>query len=111
LESVGITIEAFHKECGKGQFEMPIRFSNVQKMVEDYYFTKMIIKKHFVTRGIVVSYLPKPAADIGIGAHAHFSLWNEKGENCSGDPTTKHKFSAIFESFNAGILKHLPALF
>jgi glutamine synthetase len=74
---VGITIEAFHKECGKGQFEMPIRFSNVQKMVEDYYVTKMIIKKHFASRGMVVSYLPKPAADIGIGAHAHFSLWND----------------------------------
>lgn len=90
---------------------MPIRFNNVHKMVEDYYITKMIMKKHFASKGMVVSFLPKPAADIGIGAHAHFSLWNEKGENCSGNPSRKFKFSAIFESFNAGILKHLSALF
>lgn len=38
-----IHIEAIHKECGFGQFEMVIKYGETLKILDDYYIAKEII--------------------------------------------------------------------
>ena len=58
-----------------------------------------------------MTFMPKPMEDqMGNGAHVHMSLW-KNGKNVTGSKKTQNMMSTEGESFMAGILKHLDALF
>lgn len=42
-----ISIEAIHKECGHGQYEMVMHYGEVMKILDDYYLSREIISQHF----------------------------------------------------------------
>lgn len=106
-----IQIEAIHKECGFGQFEMVITYGEVFKVLDDYFIAKEVIAQHFRQKGLLATFLPKPQADgMGNGAHIHMSLWRN-GANCTGSKSTPHQMSLEGEAFLAGILRHFDAAF
>jgi len=43
LRDCDIHIEAIHKECSFGQFEIVILYGEVMKIIDDYYIAKEII--------------------------------------------------------------------
>ena len=93
LKDHDINIEAIHKECGFGQYEMVMNYGDLKKTLDDYYLSREIITQHFRKKGLIASFLPKPFANsMGNGAHIHLSLW-KNGKNITGDLTTEHQIS------------------
>ena len=69
---------------------MSLRYDEVMKSIDNYFITRLVLKKHFEKKGMLVSFLPLTREkDVGTGAHAHISLW-KRGENISGDITDEY---------------------
>jgi glutamine synthetase len=111
LESQGTIVEQYYPELGHGQHEITIRHQEVLRAADNHLWLRQAINAVARMHGLVASLAPKPFPDqAGNGAHIHFSLWNEAGQNLFYDPAASDGLALIGRQFMAGVLAHLPAL-
>ncbi|GMH23185.1 hypothetical protein Nepgr_025028 [Nepenthes gracilis] len=112
LQSLGVQVEQFHAEVGKGQYELALGHTSCVRAADNMVFTREVIKAVSRKHGLLATFLPKYALDdIGSGSHVHLSLWRN-GVNVfmGGSGASRHGMSEVGEEFMAGVLQHLPAL-
>lgn len=112
LESLNITVEQFHAESGKGQFEVSLGHTVASHAADNLVYTREVIRSVARKQGLLATFVPKyDLCDIGSGSHVHLSLWKD-GENVftASDKTSAHGMSSIGEEFMAGVLFHLPSI-
>ncbi|KAF8044966.1 hypothetical protein N665_5921s0001 [Sinapis alba] len=113
LESLNITVEQFHAESGKGQFEVSLGHTIAFHAADNLVYTREVIRSVARKHGLLATFVPKyDLCDIGSGSHVHISLW-KNGENVfpASDKSSAHGMSSIGEEFMAGVLFHLPSIF
>ncbi|KFK34564.1 hypothetical protein AALP_AA5G162200 [Arabis alpina] len=112
LESLNITVEQFHAESGKGQFEVSLGHTISSRAADNLVYTREVIRSVARKHGLLATFVPKyDLCDIGSGSHVHLSLW-KNGENVfpASDKSSAHGMSTIGEEFMAGVLFHLPSI-
>ncbi|KAF8079457.1 hypothetical protein N665_1026s0014 [Sinapis alba] len=113
LESLNITVEQFHAESGKGQFEVSLGHTIAFHAADNLVYTREVIRSVARKHGLLATFVPKyDLCDIGSGSHVHISLW-KNGENVfpASNKSSAHGMSSIGEEFMAGVLFHLPSIF
>jgi glutamine synthetase len=110
LEKMGMVPEMSHHECGPGQHEIDVRYSDALSSADNTITLKYVIKSVAADHGLYASFMPKPLyKQAGSGMHVHQSLF--KGEkNAFFDAKDKYKLSEIAYNFMAGELFHAKAL-
>ncbi|CAH2064248.1 unnamed protein product, partial [Thlaspi arvense] len=112
LESLNITVEQFHAESGKGQFEISLGHTVSSLAADNLVYTREAIRSVARKHGLLATFVPKyDLCDIGSGSHVHLSLW-KNGENVfpASDKSSAHGMSSIGQEFMAGVLFHLPSI-
>ncbi|XP_013605508.1 PREDICTED: protein fluG-like [Brassica oleracea var. oleracea] len=112
LESLNITVEQFHAESGKGQFEVSLGHTVASHAADNLVYTREVIRSVARKHGFLATFVPKyDLCDIGSGSHVHLSL-SKNGENVfpASDKSSAHGLSSIGEEFMAGVLFHLPSI-
>ena len=111
LEEMGMISETSHHECGPGQHEIDIRYSDALSSADNTITLKYVIKSVASQHDLYASFMPKPLyGKAGSGMHVHQSLFDKKGNNAFFDAKDKYKLSKVAYSFLAGQLKHAKAL-
>ncbi|KAF2827406.1 glutamine synthetase/guanido kinase [Ophiobolus disseminans] len=96
LDEMGIEIQQFHAEAGKGQFEFILPPHAPMLAIDTLIQTRQVIAQIAAQHGFRATLHPKPFdAGAGTAAHAHVSLH---------PPDRDRAF------FVGGVLQHLPAL-
>lgn len=110
LEKMGMVSEMSHHECGPGQHEIDVRYSDALSSADNTITLKYVIKSVAADHGLYASFMPKPLyKQAGSGMHVHQSLF--KGEkNVFFDAKDKYKLSEIAYNYMAGQLFHAKAL-
>lgn len=111
LEAMGMIPEMSHHECGPGQHEIDVRYSDALSSADNTITLKYVIKSIASQHGLYASFMPKPLfGQAGSGMHVHQSLFDKKGNNLFFDPKDKYKLSETAYSYLAGQLSHARAL-
>jgi len=106
MESIGIEIEKFHHENGRGQYEIEFSPGNAILMADAIILFKEISKRIANKYDIQISFLPKPFPnEPGTGMHFHQALV-KNGKNVFYDKG----LTEFGKKFISGQLKHAPAL-
>eukprot|EP01134_Creolimax_fragrantissima_P008439 CFRG8439T1 len=113
----GITIEMYHPECGPGQQEIVVKYTNALMAADQNVIYRETVKAIASKHGLVASFVPKVfSKHPGSGNHIHISVWKD-GVNVIGDveadslkPHPKAYLSKTAQWFVAGILYSLSAL-
>ncbi|CAN8279088.1 unnamed protein product [Cochlearia groenlandica] len=115
LESLNITVEQFHSEAGKGQFEVALGYTVASQAADNFVYTHEVIRSVARKHGLLATFVPKyDLCDVGSGSHVHLSL-SKNGENVFpasslSDKSSFHGMSSIGEEFMAGVMFHLPSI-
>lgn len=105
----GVTIEQFHPEYGKNQFEISLAPLPPVAAADQLILTRIIVARVARRYGMRVSLSPLPfATGVGSGAHQHFSLSLAGVPLFSGGAGTQG-MTPEGESALAGLLTGLPA--
>jgi len=111
LSAQEIYPEMLYAESGSGQFEIPVRYTDVLGAADQQIAFKETVRgiaQKF--DNVIASFVPKLFSDkAGSGAHLHFSLWEDE-KNITPSSSNNKIISKKAQSFIAGILFHLPAL-
>lgn len=100
LEDMGIYVEQLHAESAVGQFELILPPYPPIEAVDTLLHTRDVINSIATAAGFKVTLHPKPFPHAcGTAAHTHMSIASPAGER-----------QDVYESFYAGILKHLRAI-
>lgn len=112
LRAQGMEVEQSINEYGPGQQEIAIRYTDALGSADNQMKFRDTIRGVALRQGIFASFAPKPfPAEIGSGAHIHFSLWDlESKRNLLFDPAADRSLSEVGRRFIAGISEHLCAL-
>lgn len=111
LEAQALAVEQYYPELGHGQHEISIRYASALTAADNHLKLRETIRSVALRHGLVASLAAKPFPEqAGNGAHIHFSLRDQDGQNVLYDPAGVHGLSATARAFIAGILAHLPAL-
>lgn len=95
LEKAGIDLQQWHPESAPGQYEFILPPLSPLMAVDTLLMTRDIISSVAAQNSLRATFVPKPFPNAcGTGAHMHLSM--SEGAN--------------YESFYAGVLKHLPGL-
>ena len=106
MESIGIEIEKFHHENGRGQYEIEFSPGNAILMADAIILFKEISKRIANKYDIQISFLPKPFPnEPGTGMHFHQALV-KNGKNVFYDKA----LTEFGKKFISGQLEHAPAL-
>ncbi len=110
LEKMGMISEMSHHECGPGQHEIDVRYSDAISSADNTITLKYVIKSIASEHGLYASFMPKPLyKQAGSGMHVHQSLF--KGDkNAFYDAKDKYKLSDVAYNFMAGQLFHAKAM-
>jgi glutamine synthetase len=95
LEEMGIEVQQFHAESGKGQYEFVLPPQPPLRAVDTLIQARQVIAQIASLHGLRATLHPKPFEGATTAAHAHISL----------DPPEKH-----MQFFVGGVLQHLPAI-
>jgi glutamine synthetase len=110
LEALGITVEKYYPEYGRGQIELVYRYADALTTADNQVYFREAARGVAANHGIIASFMPKPFQHLaGSGAHLHFSLWKD-GKNMFYDPAAANGLSETCRFFIGGVLKHLKAL-
>ncbi|WCJ34437.1 glutamate-ammonia ligase catalytics glutamate-ammonia ligase [Euphorbia peplus] len=112
LDSLNISVDQFHAEAGKGQFEMALGHTTCMQSADNLIYAREVIRATARRHGLLATFVPKYALDdIGSGSHVHISLW-QNGRNVfiASDNSSKHGISTVGQEFMAGVLHHLPSI-
>lgn len=111
LESQGITIELFHTELGPSQQELSIRHADALRAADHVCQVRETIRGVARNFGLVASFAPKPFLDeAGSGAHIHWSIWDNEGNNLFYAQDQPGHLSALGRNFIGGVLRHIRGL-
>lgn len=101
LDDMGIYVEQLHAESGNGQFELVLPALPPIEAVDTLLHARGVMSALATNAGYRMTLHPKPFGikDAGNACHAHLSI--------SSPPGAKPE---VYESFYAGILKHLPGI-
>ncbi|KAI1413006.1 hypothetical protein F5Y13DRAFT_162262 [Hypoxylon sp. FL1857] len=103
LDAAGIAIQQLHAESAPGQYEIVLPPFEPLKACDTLLHARQIIESTAARHGFRITLHPKPWAHAcGTASHAHLSI-SSGSDNAA---TTSH----IYESFYAGVLKHLRAI-
>ena len=78
LSLAGIEVETIAKDSNQpGQYRVLLpKHEDILKTIDDYYLVRMVLKKHFDKKGLIVSFLPTSADMAGhVNAVVSFSLY------------------------------------
>ena len=107
MEEVGAPVVSMHTELGHGAVEFALAHAPPLEAADSAMRAKAYLKELCAERGMVVTFMAKPIADMpGSGGHVHQSLWRD-GENVFWDGAGP---SEIARQYAAGQIEHLPAL-
>lgn len=110
LEKMGMVSEMSHHECGPGQHEIDVRYSDALSSADNTITLKYVIKSIAADHDLYASFMPKPLyKQAGNGMHVHQSLF-KGGKNAFFDAKDKYKLSELAYNFMAGQLFHAKAL-
>ncbi|KAJ3690449.1 hypothetical protein LUZ61_019613 [Rhynchospora tenuis] len=114
LQSLDISVEQFHAEAGKGQFEFALKYLPCNLAADNIIYAREVIRAVARKHGLLATFMPKYYLDdCGSGSHVHISL-SENGRNVfigsETDPETNYGMSKIGQNFLAGVYHHLPAI-
>jgi glutamine synthetase/predicted TIM-barrel fold metal-dependent hydrolase len=102
LEREGIYVEQIHPEVAPGQFELILPPYEPVEACDTLLHTKEVMSALASAAGFRMTLHPKPFANVcGTGAHTHFSVASK---------STGKSDVANYETFYAGILKHLRGI-
>lgn len=100
LEDMGIYVEQLHAESAEGQFELILPPYPPIEAVDTLLHTRDVINSIATAAGFKVTLYPKPFPHAcGTAAHTHMSIASAAGARPD-----------VYESFYAGILKHMRAI-
>lgn len=105
----GIPVENTKGECGIGQHEFNLLYSDVGDMADRHVILKECIKEIADEKGLSVSFMAKHAEDAaGSSCHVHLSLW-QQGQNafCGNTHLGSVQCSDVFSWFLAGWIKYV----
>ncbi|OTA67802.1 glutamine synthetase/guanido kinase [Hypoxylon sp. EC38] len=98
-----IAIQQLHAESAPGQYEIVLPPFEPLKACDTLLHARQIIESAAARHGFRITLHPKPWAHAcGTASHAHISVTSGSGSDAAP--------SQIYESFYAGILKHLRAI-
>ncbi|NEQ05327.1 MAG: glutamine synthetase [Moorea sp. SIO4E2] len=110
LVEQGMPVEQYYPECGPGQQEISILYTQALPAADQQIAFRETVKAIAFQHHLVASFLPKILADqAGNGCHLHISLWRD-GKNLLLNPEGDGGLSQVACQFIAGMLQHLPAL-
>jgi glutamine synthetase len=110
LEKMGMTAEMSHHECGPGQHEIDVKYSDALSSADNTLTLKYVIKSIASMHDLYASFMPKPLyKQAGSGMHVHQSLFSG-GKNVFFNAKDKYNLSEIAYSFLGGQLAHAKAL-
>lgn len=101
LDDMGIYVEQLHAESGNGQFELVLPALPPIEAVDTLLHAREVMSTLATNAGYRMTLHPKPfgVTDAGNASHVHLSI--------SSPPGAK---TEVYESFYAGILKHLRGI-
>ena len=107
MSAAGIEVECSKGECGKGQHEVNLVYTEAMEMADRHMLYKIGAKDIANQQGKALTFMAKWDQDeAGNGFHLHTSLWDAEGKNNlfwdsqSGGP------SDTFRQFLGGLLKY-----
>jgi glutamine synthetase len=109
MEDVGITVEAFHSEYGRGQYEFTCYHAPALKAADDAMRAKTYLKQLAAERGLVATFMPAihvTTPDARNGAHVNVSLWRD-GKNAFWDAKAG-SLSDLGRQAAAGMMATMP---
>lgn len=109
LDSAGCDPEMVMPEYGVGQFEVTNGAALGVASADRAVILREVIRSVARARGEKACFAPVMApGKVGNGVHVHFSLQGLDGNSVSYDPEGTSGMSRTFESFVAGIQRHMP---
>ncbi len=76
MRAIGIGIEAFHAELGRGMFELAIAHLPALEAADAAARVKLYLKDYLARHGLTPVFMPKwRIEESGCGGHVHQSLW------------------------------------
>ena len=111
LRSSGIPVENSKGECGLGQHELNVRYSDILSMADRHATYKQCLKEVGDQLGVSVTFMAKPFTDAtGSGCHLHLSMTDAAGKNAfvGDEQLGPVRCSPLFSSFLAGWLRYTP---
>jgi glutamine synthetase len=106
LESMGISVEFSHHECGPGQQEIDLRYADALSTADNIMTFRTVIREVALSQGVWASFMPKPfTGHPGSGMHTHVSLF-EGDRNAFFEAGSQYQLSRTGRQFIAGILRH-----
>ncbi|CAH0037128.1 unnamed protein product [Clonostachys rhizophaga] len=100
LDEAGIYVETIHPESAFGQYEIVLPAAPALEAVDTLIFARQVLSACADSRGYKMTLHPKPYAKAtGTAAHVHMSISSPRGSDRN-----------TWESFYAGILKHLRSI-
>ncbi|MFI3177545.1 MAG: glutamine synthetase family protein [Eubacteriales bacterium] len=104
LEEMEISPETSNHEQGPGQNKIDFKFSDTVSSADNFLTFKNVVSSISARNGLSASFVPKPLkTESGNGMHIHISL---KGNEFLPNKSMQER-KQDFESFIAGILKHI----
>lgn len=98
----GIRLEGLHTETGPGVYEVAITYNSALEAADQAALFKTTLKQLAQRRGLAVTFMAKPFADLpGTSGHLHQSLW-QNGKNAFFDPKAPKGMSKVMKSYIAG---------
>jgi len=112
LEQMGIMPDKIHHEVPHSKGEINFQAAPALKAADTIVFYKRAVKAIAESRGLVVTFMPKPYAErVGTGMHTHINLVNTKtAENLFSDTNSEYGLSKNALYFIGGLLAHAKAL-
>ena len=111
MDSVGVQVEAFHSEYGRGQYEFTCHHASALQAADDAIRAKTYLKQLAAERGLIATFMPAlhtTTADSLNGAHLNFSVWRD-GRNAMWDENAG-TLSELGRQAAAGMMETMPDL-
>ncbi len=98
-------------EDSPGQLELNFTFDRAPRTADNLSTYRQICAAVARKHGVIATFMPKPETGVSAnGAHHHFTMVDEDGENAFYDADGPAKLSRLGLQFLAGILDHFKAL-
>lgn len=109
MADVGVSVEAFHSEYGRGQFEFTCDHAPAIRAADDALRAKTYLKQLAAELGYVTTWMPAvhtTTADSRNGCHVNTSVWQD-GANALWD-ASRGELSQLGRHAAAGIMATMP---
>jgi len=103
----GLPIESINAEYDTPQFELTLQYQDALKACDDFFLFRTMAREKLLKRGYLLSFMPKPIADLGgNGLHVNLSFGDKDGNNAMAGGTARGELSKLVSGCIAGLVKH-----